>query len=247
MVPLAATGNTFHVWDGLDGVVPGDPAREARERCAADGRDGFLVVRRDPVCTCRVEVYNRDGSCAETCGNGLRCVAAFAAERRLTHEDRLSIATDAGVARARVERVHGRVVAASVTMGPLPVVRPLELGLDLAGATAFAVDLANPHCVVIGDEALLARISELGPAIAGHPAFERGANVELVVATAPLRVRVWERGVGETRSCGSGACAVAAAAVYAGLVIWPVFVEMPGGRLYVGRADGELELTGPVG
>lgn len=247
---LAAAGNTFHVWNGLDGVLPEDAAHEARERCGASGRDGLLVVAPAPGggADCRMSVVNADGSPAETCGNGLRCVAALLADEGLATSGRVRIATESGVREAVLEHREGRVVRVRVGMGAVSDVRAVEFGVDTQVEPAFLVDVGNPHCVLFGGAALLERLDELGPRLERHPAFPDRTNVELATVTGPgaLRVRVWERGVGETRSCGSGACAVALAAVRTERANWPVRIAMPGGELEVDfRSDG-LTLAGPV-
>lgn len=241
----SAAGNAFHLWDGFAAAPPEDAAALAVELCRASGRDGLLLALPDPEADARMVLYNADGSRAETCGNGLRCVGKLVGER--TGAARLSVRTDAGPSEVELFRAGQRVVSARTSLG-----RPRALeraGLEVAGEILDAtfVDLGNPHCVVLGAAELLGRLPELGPLLERHPRFPARANVELGHVTGgALRVRVWERGVGETRACGSGACAAALAAVERGLAVWPVAVEMPGGRLEVDGAGPELRLSGPV-
>jgi len=240
---LAGTGNRFLLVDGILGPSPDDPAALARESAARDPRhpDGVLLLDREGGGRLRMTVFNRDGSRPEACGNGLRCAAHYAVGAGHASGPELELVTDAGPRRARVlgsQRVE-------VSMGAARVGPRLGLRLDGEALEGAVVDLGNPH-LVLAREALRDReVLDWGPRLERDPRFPHGTNVEFVVAHPDhLRLRVWERGVGETAACGSGACAAAAVLAPGGR--WPVRVVLPGGELEVDLRDGELWLTGGV-
>jgi len=259
---VEGAGNRFLLFDLVRGARANDGARAAseagdrahlaREACARARVDGLLFVERDPDGTLRMVIHNADGSRPEACGNGLRCVAAWARRAGLAPEGRFAIATDAGRRAAEVGAAGVR-----VSMGCAEVGAEIELagprGERLVGTP---VQVGNPH-FVLAREALPDRdMLELGPFLGRHARFPAGTNVELVVRAGEDRfeARVWERGVGETAACGSGACAIAAWAFARGAGRGAIHVRLPGGVLTVGAevADatasgaGELWLTGPV-
>ena len=206
--------------------------------------DGILVFGQPEAGgDCRMEIINRDGSTSAACGNGLRCIAHFAFERR-DASGRLSIETSAG--RRYAERVvHGAPGIIRTSMGTPRIV---ELDTDIDGHHAAIVDMGNPHCVLMVDDVDSAPVAELGSHLEQHPRFPDRTNVEFVQVTEEkLNVRVWERGVGETAACGTGASAAAAVMLKRGLQGSPIELQLPGGLLtatWVGK--GELYLEGPV-
>lgn len=255
VVRLAATGNRFAVLDAFDAPPPADPAALARSLCAdPDGPlDGLLLLTRadDPAAEVRMIVHNADGGRPEACGNGLRCVAKLARERGHVRADAMLVQTDAGVRRVTLERQGQRIVAAHAELGRPRVLATAErLSAGARVVEAFLVDLGNPHCVLFVDAAELAAVEELGPALERHPRFPAGTNVELVaLGPAGIAMRVWERGVGQTASCGTGAAAAACALIASGRAGSPLSIELPGGRLDV-RWDGpqaSIVVGGPVG
>ena len=258
---MSGTGNRFVMLDGFSDAPPADPAALARAWCDPAARRGAsavvgplpdgLILLRPPSRggDCAMEVYNADGSRPETCGNGLRCTAKLAFERGRVSGETFTIETDAGLCPVRVERDRGRVVGASVGMGrPRALAEEVEIGLPSGAVRGTIADMGNPHFVLIVDDEREARVAEWGPAIERDPRFPAGTNVEfLSKRSGGLHLRVWERGVGETRACGSGACAAAAVAVRRGLAGWPVEIHLPGGVLEVDCDDsGSLTLSGAV-
>jgi diaminopimelate epimerase len=252
---LSGAGNTFVVVDGTREALPADLAGFARRACArelATGLprvDGVLVVTSGATADCRMKIYNADGSSPEACGNGLRCVAKFARDRGLVSSDAMRIETDAGVRRVELVRdTNGSVVAARACMGaPRRIERAVELATSRGAVHATLVDMGNPHCVLFVEDERAAPVNELGRELEFHPRFPDRTNVEFAALRLErLFLRVWERGVGETAACGTGACATAVAAALDGRVTLPVDVELPGGRLSIDRdASGEVVLTGP--
>jgi len=246
VVRLQATGNRFALFDAIEHEPPADLPALARRVCRAEHvplDDLLVVARSERGADVRMIVYNADGGRPESCGNGLRCVAKLARERGHVRSDELRIETDAGVRRVVVVREGERVRWAEAALGVPRVLaldeRLLVDGRELACAT---VSLGNPHCVLFVDEVDdlegLA-LERLGPLIERHPRFPERTNAEFVVARGRgLAMRVWERGVGETASCGTGAAAVAAVALATGRGRSPLAIETRGGTLSV-RQDQE--------
>jgi diaminopimelate epimerase len=242
----------FEKWEGLgndfvvvrsDELAPSpELARRLCDRRRGIGADGVLFVSEAPA---RMIVLNADGSRPEMCGNGLRCVAGFLAGDGAEAE--LVVATDAGDKRCAVERAGDGEVVVTVAMG---VARALpELAVDVDGRTyRFArIDVGNPHAVTFEDLDETS-FDAFAPVVATTPA--EGINVELCRLDRSSReprieVVVWERGVGRTLACGTGACAVAAAACDADLAPFdaPIRVALPGGELAITVAHGSRALT----
>lgn len=244
----SAAGNRFAVLDAFEGL-PSDPAGLARALCARFRLDGLLVGAPGRAGgDCRMLVFNRDGSRAEACGNGLRALARWALETEHARAD-LVVETDCGMSRVRCLLRGAEVVAARAELG-IPRVVEREAALEVANrrVRATLVDLGNPHCIVFVPDVGRVEMAGLGSALEHHPRFPDRTNVTFVeVSGGRLLVRTWERGVGETAACGTGAGASAVAALLAGLVRSPVAVGTRGGRLQVDwDGHGTLALTGPV-
>lgn len=250
---MSGAGNTFAVIDGFSGPLPRDLPGIARAaaRDIVPKVDGLLVAAR-PVFggDCAMVLYNLDGSRPETCGNGLRCIAKYVVDRGHVKGDAFVIETDAGPCPTTVERVDGQVVRARVHMGR-PRIIGRDVGIPLDASTlvrATLVDVGNPHCVLFVDDERDAPVMIDGPRLEKHALFPRGTNVEfLAIREGVAHLRVWERGVGETRACGSGACAAAVAAVERGIARFPRRLELEGGTLEVDSdGRGGVFLSGPV-
>lgn len=226
-------------------------ARDVSDRHFGVGGDGLILIRQDEAGHPRMEMYNADGSEGEMCGNGIRCLATYLHRRgRLGPE--ATVHTRAGPIGVVIEDVHsGRV---RVDMG-LPRLVPREIpttlregeavlpGLDLRGV---AVSMGNPHFVTFWDDVATAPVTTLGPQVEHHAAFPNRTNVEFAQATSDgsIRLRVWERGTGETMACGTGASAAVVAAAMTGRTSRHVRVTLPGGDLDVIWED-HVYITGP--
>jgi diaminopimelate epimerase len=265
---LSGAGNSFAVLDATRGAPPEDPADLARSVCAdrasalfaAGLRAGLpelperaldgllLILPPESTGDCRMVIYNADGSRPAACGNGLRCAARFARERELAQGDVVQVETDAGTRRVVLVRVDGTPQRARASMGK-PRVLALRERLEVDGVElrAALVDLGNPHCVLFVDDVSSADVARLGPLIEHHALFPERTNVEFAaLRSGRLELRVWERGVGETAACGTGACAAAVAAQAERMCALPLEVDLPGGRLTVRwSVGGEVELEGP--
>lgn len=254
-------GNDFVVVEAHRWPDAPELARRICDRHRGVGADGLLVVDADGQSHSADDpsdahagmiIYNRDGSRPQMCGNGIRCVARYLLEEgRAAGDGELVIASDAGPRRCRLVDKRRGVWRIEVDMGEASVESD-SASIEAAGFSADAtrVDMGNPHAVVFAVPALSV-IDRVGEALNdAHPDFEEGVNVEFVEVTGDqtIRVVVYERGVGRTLACGTGACAAAAAAVERGVcrLDEPVEVELPGGALRIAFDGRRVWMTGPV-
>lgn len=253
---MAGAGNTFAVLQAHAAQSFEERAELARRWCVRPpgesglrALDGVLFVEfGSDGADCRMVVHNADGSRPQTCGNGVRCVARFARESGLVARDHVRVATDVGVSEVELLRSRETIVGARACLGPP---RRIERDVVLSGAfgavRATLVDMGNPHCVLFVDDERFAPVTELGAALERHPRFPERTNVEFAAERdGRWCLRVWERGVGETAACGTGACATAVAALLAGRARSPLELRLVGGVLRVewdGR--GDVWLSGP--
>jgi diaminopimelate epimerase len=233
-----ALGNHFLTCEGSPWPITPQRARLLCDAALGLGADGILELTVGEGCV-TVVVHNRDGSIAEVSGNGTRIAAAYAAARLGRSE--LLVHTGAGTGEASV-RADGRI---TVRLGQAALSGPQENREAADPGVAYRfVSLGNPHIVLTVADPDTFPLADEGPRLEHHARFPERTNVEVIAAVDAhrVRMRVWERGVGETRACGSGACASAVAAIVDGVCASPVSVEMPGGSVEVG-VDAELRLT----
>jgi diaminopimelate epimerase len=256
LAKLHATGNDFLVWSRLERTAPvpesfGAQAAALCDRRRGIGADGVIVVLApdDPGADCRMLLFNADGTIAEMSGNGIRCLAWVARREGCGTDDRLVVDTGGGRRVVELELdTAGDVVQATVDMGPVAVEaarRAVEIdGTRYEGAVAH---VGNPHFVLFVDDPARAPLTTHGPRIERDASFPDRTNVEFVAVTGPdeVTMRVWERGVGETLSCGTGASATAVVAHRAQRVGNRVTVRVPGGDLLV-EVGETVRLGGPV-
>ncbi|MFO1371694.1 MAG: diaminopimelate epimerase [Candidatus Competibacteraceae bacterium] len=255
-------GNDFVVIDGINQAVALDPPRirHLADRHVGIGCDQVLLVEATDRIDAdfRYRIFNADGSEVEQCGNGARCFARFVREHGLAVKDELRVITAGGLLRLQIQ-ADGRV---AVDMGQ-PRLEPAEIpffATERAGRYPIAADgveleigavsMGNPHAVLVVDDVECAPVMHLGPLLERHGRFPNRTNVEFMQIIAPdhVRLRVFERGAGETLACGSGACAAVVAGRLWG-ALWPnVRVELPGGELTIHWAgEGEsVTMTGPA-
>ncbi|NND84393.1 MAG: diaminopimelate epimerase [Acidimicrobiia bacterium] len=212
--------------------------RSLCDRRTGVGADGVIVVTPVEDDVVRMDYWNADGSVAEMCGNGMRCTARFAGARGWVGPT-LSIDTLRGRLGARMLD-DGRI---SVELGPVEVGEWVEVG----GRTLRSASVGNPHAVTEVDDVANAPVGTDGAAIGTDGAFPEGANVGfMAVIDGVVDLRVWERGVGETLACGSGAAAAAAVAIAGGKATSPVVLNVPGGTFEVAFEGDVAWLTGPA-
>lgn len=253
-------GNDFMVIDALSQRVKLTPkiVRKLSDRNLGIGFDQLLLVEPPsrPDMDFRYRIYNADGSEVEHCGNGARCFGRFVRDRRLTMKDEIRVETARG--QAVIYLLKDRQV--DVDMGA-PELVPAEIPfqaeqqaviypIDVDGQTLelSAVSMGNPHGVLVVDDVDTAPVETLGPALESHPRFPQKANIGFmqVVSRKEIRLRVYERGAGETLACGTGACAAVVAGRLRGLLDEDVLVHLPGGELRI-RWAGEGEAVRMIG
>lgn len=255
-------GNDFMVIDLISQHAHIQPkhAKQWGDRHTGVGFDQLLLVEppQDPDVDFRYRIFNADGSEVEQCGNGARCFARFVLDKRLTTKRRIRVETKGGIIELHV-RSDGQI---TVNMGQprlMPAEVPFQadapalsypLVVDGHQVDVAAVSMGNPHAVLNVPDVDTAAVAELGSRIEMHPRFPNRVNVGFlqVVDRKHARLRVWERGAGETRACGTGACAAAVTAIRQGLMDSPVQIDLPGGRLSIEWAgDGQpVMMTGPA-
>jgi diaminopimelate epimerase len=246
-----------------------DPAALARamsDRHRGVGGDGLILVAppQGADADVRMIMYNADGSRAQMCGNGIRCVAKLAHERGLARANPLRVQTDAGVLSLDLKLgADERVEAVRVDMGA-PILDPKRIPVLLEGENVVArrialgdqtlsmtcVSMGNPHAVLFALDLTRVPLAEWGPQLERHPLFPERVNVHFVEAVRPdfVKMITWERGTGITQACGTGACAVCVAGVLNGLTKRAITVELPGGQLQIewDAARGHVFMTGPA-
>ncbi len=243
-------GNDFIVIDAAsESALTPEQAIRLCDRHFGVGADGVLLVLPPTVdgCAARMRVLNADGSVPEMCGNGLRCVALHVARRAGLRSGSSRIETDAGVRACDIE-LSARETLVTVDMGLVRALGATTVDVDGPVPVELA-DAGNPHAVLFGEFAR-GDIERLGPRIEKSSAFPRGTNVEFAHRSPRgIELTVWERGVGLTLACGTGACATVAVAVRLGLVDAdvPVAVHLPGGPLTIAvDAQGKTTMRGPA-
>lgn len=258
-------GNDFVVIeaDGFDFADCRDLAVRMCDRHFGVGGDGLIITGRDSVCDIFMRIINSDGSEPEMCGNGIRCVAKYAWERGLVDKPQFTVRTLAGTILPEVFIEDGKVVRVKVDMGE-PILKPRNipvlLDTDLTGESVLSaagrdftfipVSMGNPHCVIFVEELDAVPLAEWGPAIENHPLFPRKTNVEFVEVLGPeeMRMKVWERGAGETLACGTGACATLVAAALTGRTGRQAVIHLAGGDLFIEwqSSSNHVYMTGPA-
>ncbi len=255
-------GNDFVVLDGIGQKVDLTAAQYRRlaDRRLGVGCDQILVVERarSPDVDFRYRIFNADGGEVEQCGNGARCFVAFVRDHGYTQAKRIRVETAGGIivpeivegGEVTVDMGVPRFAPAEIPFegGTDVVVQPLDLGGETIPITA--VSMGNPHAVQVVADVDRAPVAAQGPRLEHHPRFPHRVNAGYmqVVDRATIRLRVWERGVGETPACGTGACAAVVAGIRRGLLDSPVRVETRGGWLTVAwPAPGAcVTMTGPA-
>ena len=240
-------GNDFLILDPgeVEGVDLTQLARRACDRHFGVGADGILVPASSESADLEMIYYNSDGSFSEMCGNGIRCLARYARDYELAEGDALTIDTAAGTKKLLLYEDG----SSRVDMGP-PSFEP-EVAVD--GFSFLRVSMGNPHAIAFlasETEVEALALPVVGPPIESNPFFPGGTNVEFasVRDNHNVRMRIWERGAGETLASGTGSCAVAVAAVERGLAESPVSVHLDGGVVEVGWSDegAPVYMTGPA-
>jgi len=214
------------------------------------GSDGLICICPSERADVGMRIFNADGSEGEMCGNGIRCVGKLVYEKGLVRRPVLTVETLAGIKELRLVVTGGRVREVEVDMGPPGLSGPKTVEVLGRPYTVWPVSMGNPHVVAFVESVKELNLTGLGPGLEWHPELGGRTNAEFVQAedAGRLRMRVWERGSGETLACGTGACAAAVAARLAGLAGGAVTVALPGGELQIrwDGGEGHVYMTGPA-
>ncbi len=265
-VKMHGAGNDFVVIDGTKEGVAEEQlpnlARRACDRHMGVGSDGIILVLPSRTANFRMRMFNPDGSEAEMCGNGIRCFGKYVFDRKMHGDVVLSVETLSGIKTLKLNAVGGKVRTVRVEMGEPKLLRSeipmkgantkvISEPLKVAGKklAITCVSIGNPHCATFVDSVDSYPVEKIGPQFENHPHFPQRTNVEFVevVGRDEIKMRVWERGAGETLACGTGACAAAVASILNDKVSRKVTTRLPGGDLLIEwMGDGKLFLTGPA-
>ena len=251
---MQGIGNDYVYINGFEERVENlnDLARQISDRHFGVGSDGLVLILPSGTADVRMRMFNSDGSEAEMCGNAIRCVGKYVHDHGIINKDIIRVETRAGEKVVRLLSEAGEVRGATVDMGE-PVLTPANIPVlvdagsdtqrfvarpvEVDGATydITAVSMGNPHAVIFMKGIDDLDLPKIGPAFEHHPLFPQRTNTEFVevVSSTKVRMRVWERGAGETLACGTGACAVAVACALNGLTGREVEVELKGGTLQI--------------
>ena len=224
------------------------------------GSDGLILVEKSNVADFKMTMFNSDGSQAEMCGNGIRCVAKFVYDKGLTDKTNLKIETLAGIKILLLNVKDGKVETVRVDMGE-PILEPTKIPVmattNHVKIEAYdkkidftCVSMGNPHAVTIGDDVKNFDVKKYGKDIEVNKIFPQKANIEFaeIVDRNTIKMRVWERGTGETLACGTGSCATAVACALNGVTDRNVVIELLGGNLEIewNENDNHVYMTGPA-
>ena len=259
-------GNDYIYVNCFEEEIPADPAalsRRLSDRHFGIGSDGLILIRPTENGDAMMDLYNTDGSRAMMCGNGIRCVGRYVYERGIAKKETLRIDTLSGVKTLHLDVANGTVQSIEVDMGE-PVLEPASIPVFLPGERAVSVpvemgddvfsvtcvSMGNPHCVLFVEDVDALDLEELGPRFEWNPLFPQGVNTEFIqpLPDGSLKMRVWERGSGETWACGTGACASVVAAYLCGKAERRSVVHLRGGDLAIHwrEEDNHVMMRGPA-
>ena len=264
-------GNDYVYVNGFDEKVAdaAEAARRIADRHFGVGGDGLILILPSEKADVRMSMFNADGSEAEMCGNGIRCVAKYAYDHHLTSKNPMTVETGRGVLTLALELSDGKVSQVTVDMGepilaladipvnpekvqpsPYPALHRISGEDSNEHYDAAFVSMGNPHMVIYREKVHTPETRRVGPFMERHPAFPRRMNVHFVqvLSDREVTMQTWERGSGTTLACGTGACAVCVAGVLAGKTGRQLLAHLPGGdlRLQWREADNHVYMTGPA-
>jgi diaminopimelate epimerase len=263
-IKMHGIGNDYVYIDCFQQTVrePEQLAVQMSDRHFGVGGDGLILIMPSDQADARMRMFNADGSEAQMCGNGIRCLAKYVYDSGISRKSKLTVETLAGVLQLELLAANGTVQKVKVNMG-MPRLRRQDIpmlgeGEQVLGETLTAgdreftvtcVSMGNPHCVIYVDEVAQFPVTQYGPLLEHHPQFPQRTNVEWIewLNRKEIRQRTWERGSGETLACGTGACAAAVASVLNRKTDRRVTVHLLGGDLEIEWADdNHVYMTGPA-
>lgn len=261
---MHGTGNDFVVIANWDKKIQLDAATIARlcDRHFGIGADGLILAESSERAEIFMNYYNGDGSLAEMCGNGVRCLAKFAVDEGLvSHDGTIAVETRAGIVGVDVREAQGDTAVVRVDMGEvdfrsdhIPVLADtdevLDAALEFEGKTYHygCASMGNPHMTILVDDLETCPIASMGPYFEKHPVFPEGCNISFaqVLDRGHIRMDTWERGAGRTLACGTGTCAAVAVLGRLGCVDDEVEATLSGGKLLVAVQGRGITMTGPA-
>lgn len=262
---MQGLGNDYVYMDAIHQKIEDESklAQMVSDRHLGIGSDGLILICESKVADFKMRMFNADGSEAEMCGNGIRCVGKFVYERGLTSKKSITVETLAGIKLLNLNVENGKVKTIKVDMGEpilnpkeIPVITNQEFAQDLSIEVEnriikmTCVSMGNPHAVTVVDNVSSFEVEKFGKVLEVHPSFPKKVNVEFIEILNKnyIKMRVWERGSGETMACGTGACASVVACILNGLINEKVMVELLGGNLEIewDRNTNHVFMTGPA-
>ena len=262
---MEGLGNDYVYMDAINQNIENilELARKVSNRHFGIGSDGLILICKSEIADFKMRMFNSDGSEAEMCGNGIRCVGKFVYDKRLTNKTKLSIETLAGIKYLDLNIENNKVKTVKVDMGEpilepkkIPVlsqeqiVKNLELNALDKNFKFTCVSMGNPHAITIVDNVARFDVEKYGKVLEVDKVFPQRTNVEFIEINDDehIKMRVWERGAGETLACGTGACASVVACVLNNLTKRNVNVELLGGILNINwnEKDNHVYMTGPA-
>ncbi|MEN6356589.1 MAG: diaminopimelate epimerase [Armatimonadota bacterium] len=264
---MHGAGNDFVVIDGAKEIIPEEQlpsiAKHACDRNFGVGGDGIILVLPSRTANFHMRMFNPDGSEAEMCGNGIRCFAKYLFDRKFHTDVVMTVETLGGVKTLKLNAAGGKVQTVRVDMGEPGLLRSeipmkgtaadrvIAEPLKIAGKKIeiTCVSMGNPHCITFVDHVDEVPVEKIGPEVENHSSFPQRTNVEFieVLNQQEIKMRVWERGAGETLACGTGACASAVASMLNDKVQKKVTVHLRGGDLFIEwLGDNKVYMTGPA-
>lgn len=257
-------GNDYIYFNGFETEIssPEELSVRLSDRHTGVGGDGIVIIMPSESADFRMRMFNADGSEGKMCGNAARCVGKYVYEKGLTKKENITLETLSGIKRLHLTVQGGRVTSVRVNMGraafaaaEIPVISDTEtlinkrVKIGTAEKSITCVSVGNPHCVIFEEDIESLELEKIGPLYENDKMFPERVNTEFVrvIGERELSMRVWERGSGETMACGTGACAVAAAAAAVGISPSDEFltIHLRGGDLRVKYcADGTLIMEG---
>lgn len=262
---MEGLGNDYFYVNCFEETVdnPREVAIKYSDRHFGIGSDGLIMIKPSLVADFYMDMYNADGSQSEMCGNGIRCVAKYVFDYGLTDKTSISVETLAGIKYLELSVIDGKVEMVTVDMGSpeliphkIPVISSKEtvvnepINVDHTEYHMTCVSMGNPHCVVFVDDVKNFPLEKVGPLFEHHNVFPNRVNAEFVeiISRKKVKMRVWERGTGETLACGTGCCATAVACILNGHTDNEIIVEVLGGELKIkwDQEANKVYMTGPA-
>ncbi len=262
---MQGLGNDYIYVDCTKNILdnPSEVAKKVSDRHFGIGSDGLVLILPSDKADFRMRMFNSDGSEAEMCGNAIRCVGKYVFDNKLTDKTNITIETLAGIKVLELRTEDGKVALVRVDMGE-PILTPKEIPvegnkdrfiaepIEIDGQIykVTAVSMGNPHAISYVEDVENFPLYQVGPKMETHKLFPRKVNAEFVqvIDKSTLKMRVWERGAGETLACGTGACATLVASVLNGVSERVATIKLLGGDLFIewSEKDNHVYMTGPA-